>query len=190
MAENGNLWKSDYPKRHFYILGVAGLLLSIWIIVLEAIMLQHSHRDDPRLNDIRYNPMLPVSIAGIAFAIYFILLSTIPACAAKTKSRCLTITFLIMSVLAFALDVILVTFHGIHLISRCNPNAVNGITQNCRNEFDNVLLIMKHGSSLLMVIVASVLHGMVNLSSVIVSFYVLCHMEQKYLINGKHGAYN
>ena len=35
MAENGNMWKSDYPKRHFYLLGVAGLLLSIAIIVLE-----------------------------------------------------------------------------------------------------------------------------------------------------------
>ena len=35
MAENANMWKSDYPRKHFYVLGAAGLLLSIAIIVLE-----------------------------------------------------------------------------------------------------------------------------------------------------------
>ena len=35
MAENGGMWKSDYPKRHFYILGTVGLLIGIGVIVLE-----------------------------------------------------------------------------------------------------------------------------------------------------------
>ena len=35
MAENGTVWKSDYPRRHIYILGTIGLLLALGIIVLE-----------------------------------------------------------------------------------------------------------------------------------------------------------
>ena len=51
------------------------------------------------------------------------------------------------------------------------------------NEFDNVLLIMRHGSSLLMVIIACVLHGTVQFSSVFLALYVLCHMEQVIFVN-------
>ena len=35
MAENGTVWKSDYPKRHIYFLGTLGLLFGLGIIVLE-----------------------------------------------------------------------------------------------------------------------------------------------------------
>lgn len=46
------------------------------------------------------------------------------------------------------------------------------------NEFDQVLLIMRHGNSLLLVIIGTTLHAVVNFCSVIVSFYVVCRFEQ------------
>jgi len=48
--------------------------------------------EDVRFNDIRYNQMLPASIVGLAFGIYFLLLPMIVACAAKTKSKCLLVS--------------------------------------------------------------------------------------------------
>ena len=47
--------------------------------------------EDVRFNDLRYNPMLSASIAGLAFGIYYFLLPMIGACAAKTKSKCLLV---------------------------------------------------------------------------------------------------
>lgn len=41
MAENGTVWKSDYPRRHIYFLGTLGLLLGLGIIVLEV-----THQND------------------------------------------------------------------------------------------------------------------------------------------------
>lgn len=35
MNENGAVWKSDYPKRHIYMLGTAELLIGLAIIALE-----------------------------------------------------------------------------------------------------------------------------------------------------------
>ncbi|XP_057379306.1 uncharacterized protein LOC130701364 isoform X1 [Daphnia carinata] len=181
MAENGTVWKSDYPRRHIYFLGTLGLLLGLGIIVLEATMVVY--RDDIRLNDIRNNPLLPIAITGLTFGVYFIILAIVTACAAKAKSRCITITFLVMSLIALALDLCLLSFHGLHLITRCNPNEFEGLggnfgIRNCRNEFDHVLLINRHGTSLLLIIIGITLHAVVNFCSILVSFYVVCHFEQ------------
>lgn len=111
-----------------------------------------------------------------------------------------TITFLVMSIIALALDLCLLSFHGLHLITRCNPNEFEGVViRNCRkfrpnqfrnfeknlseillpgNEFDHVLLIMRHGTSLLLVIIGTTLHAVINFCSIIISFYVVCRFEQ------------
>jgi hypothetical protein len=110
MAENGTVWKSDYPKRHIYFLGTLGLLLGLGIIVLEVkdeetftFIIQPTlyitiynlqatmvvYRDDIRLNDIRNNPLLPIAITGLTFGVYFVVLAIVTACAAKSKSRCM-----------------------------------------------------------------------------------------------------
>jgi hypothetical protein len=52
-----------------------------------------------------------------------------------TDSR--TVTFLVMSIIALALDLCLLSFHGLHLITRCNPNEFEGLggnfgIRNCR----------------------------------------------------------
>lgn len=44
--------------------------------------------------------------------------------------------------------------------------------------FDNVLLITRHGTALLLVIIGTTLHAVVNLCSVAVAFYVACRFEQ------------
>ena len=87
---------------------------------------------------------------------------------------------MIMSIIALCLDLILLSFHGLHLITRCNPNEFEGpaIIRSCLNEFDHVLLIMKHGPALLMVIIGATLHAVVNICSIILSFYVACRFEQ------------
>ncbi len=39
-----------------------------------------------------------------------------------------------MSIIALALDLCLLSFHGLHLITRCNPNEFEGVViRNCRN---------------------------------------------------------
>jgi len=37
MEANGAVWKSDYPKKHFYFLGSLGLILGLAVIVLEVL---------------------------------------------------------------------------------------------------------------------------------------------------------
>lgn len=46
------------------------------------------------------------------------------------------------------------------------------------NEFDHVLLINRHGTSLLLIIIGTTLHAVINFCSIIVSFYVVCRFEQ------------
>lgn len=46
-------------------------------------------REDIRLNDIRYNALLPIAITGIVFGVFFVVLALVTACAARSKSRCL-----------------------------------------------------------------------------------------------------
>ena len=50
-------------------------------------------REDIRLNDIRYNTLLPIAITGITFGVYFFVLALVTACAAKSKNRCLYVDF-------------------------------------------------------------------------------------------------
>ncbi len=48
-----------------------------------------TYTNDVRLNDIRYNALLPIAITGIVFGVFFVLMALVTACAAKAESRCL-----------------------------------------------------------------------------------------------------
>lgn len=60
---------------------------STFLEILQATMVTYTN--DVRLNDIRYNALLPIAITGIVFGVFFVLMALVTACAAKAESRCL-----------------------------------------------------------------------------------------------------
>ncbi|KAI9551355.1 hypothetical protein GHT06_021688 [Daphnia sinensis] len=180
----------SHSSKWIYTLTTVGCLILIATIGFQTSMMR-AFREQEGSHDVPYNPWIPATVNGLAICLYITLLSILVIWSIRSFSKNLAILCCSITLVGYTLfDLGVIFYYPLHLVAKCSLSDFHGIMRNCREEFNDVLMVIRRGSTPITLTILGVLHGFViafSLASTVA--IVLKRKKVKYEVNGRGNGY-
>ncbi|XP_032791598.2 uncharacterized protein LOC116928600 [Daphnia magna] len=148
-------------------------------------------REQEGSHDVPYNPWIPATVNGLAICLYIVLLSVLVIWSIRAFSKNMALVCCSITLVGYTLfDLGVIFYYPLHLVAKCSFSDFHGIMRNCRAEFNDVLMVIRRGSTPITLTILGVLHGLVIAFSLASTIAILMKRKKvKYEVSGRGNGY-